>query len=175
MGTIFTLSPSIKAIVATALDDLITELGKQVRLVYPARWVSCSNCQYDQIGHKSSNYYKSGGPLPFPNATVCPMCNGNGKIEEENSEVVQMLCQWDPKDFYRPVPQVDIRLPFGSRIQTKGYLSDLPKILKADHAVFEIPIEPIVRYTYQLASEPADVSNIIQGRYVVADWYRITS
>lgn len=175
MGVLFTLTLPIKSIIQQALDDLITELGKNVRLVYPAKWVSCVNCVYDNIGHKSSNYYKSGGPLQFPNGGICPLCNGKGKIEQEVTETIRMLCSFDPKDFYRPVPQVDVRLPYGSRIQTKCYLSDLPKIMRADHAVFETDIESVLRQTYKLASEPADVSNIVQGRYVVADWSRIAS
>ena len=64
MGKIFTLSDDIKSVVTDALDDLITELGKDCRLVYPPRFVPCGNCIYDPIAGKSSNHWKSGGPIP---------------------------------------------------------------------------------------------------------------
>ncbi len=62
-------------------------------------------------------------------------------------------------------------MPYGT-IQTKGYLVDLPKIQRADRAVFQPPIQSTLRMTFRLAGEPADVSNIIQGRYCVATWTR---
>ncbi len=169
MGKIFTLDADVKAVIQDALDDLITELGKDCRLVYPPRWVSCVNCVYDQIGGKSSNRWKTGGPMQFAAGTACPLCNGKGKRGEEVSETIRLLCAWDPRAFWLPVPTVQVRVPH-SIVQTKGYLTDMPKVMKADHLVVELPIEPFVRVRVKLASQPVDPSNIIQARYFVATW-----
>jgi hypothetical protein len=171
MGTLFSLG-AVKPTVRQALDDLITELGKACRLVYPPRWVPCGDCIFDAVGNKSSNIWRTGGPVPFGAGTTCPLCNGAGKSSQEVSEVVTMLCAWDPRDFYVPVPRLDLRVPNGF-IQTKGYLTDAPKMSRADHAIFELPLENSLRQTFKLAGEPVDVSNIIQGRYCVATWKRV--
>lgn len=171
MGILFSLD-AVKPTIQQALDDLITELGKDCLLVYPPKWVNCSNCLSSSFGNKSSSSWKSGGPLPFPAGTVCPLCNGSNKVSQEQTESVRMLCAWEPKAFFEPLPQVDVRVPYGV-IQTKSYLSDAPKIMRADHAVFQTPTTNILRSTYELAGEPVDVSNIIQGRYCVATWKRV--
>lgn len=171
MGKVFTLTDSVKSIITDALDDLITELGKPCRLVYPPRWVSCQNCLPDPIGRKSSNIWKTGGPLPFSNGSICPLCDGVGRRASEASEVVQMLCAWEPKSFFYPLPGVDLRVPYGI-VQTKFYLTDLPKVEQCDHMIFQIAIEGIAKRPYKLLGEPGDRSNIIQGRYATASWER---
>lgn len=170
MGIIFTLDPEIKATIQDALDDLITELGKPCKLVYPSKSVKCVNCIYDPIGKKSSNIWKTGGPMKFM-VGVCPMCNGGGTRAEEVSETIKMLCAWEPKKFFVPFQEINIKSPYGL-LQTKFYLKDLPKIKMADHLVFQVPIEPYVKSNYYLIGEPGDQSNIIQDRYCIATWER---
>ncbi len=170
MGTIFTLDAALKATITTALDDLITELGKDCRLVYPPRWNACVNCVYDPVGNKSSNHWLSGGPLPFSNGSTCPLCDGVGRRAEEITEDTKFLCAWEPRKFFYPIKSLDIRAPF-SIVQTKGYISpDLPKVLRAEHMVFQTGIEGVLRKKYKLMGQPGDQSNIIQGRYFVATW-----
>jgi hypothetical protein len=171
MGKIFTLDADVKSIIQDAIDDLIGELGKDCRLVYPPKMTYCVNCASDPIGHKPSNRWKTGGPVHFPMGSLCPMCNGEGRRAEEVTEVIKLLCEWDPKKFVFPVPSLDVRTPF-SVVQVKGFLTDLPKVLRCDHMVLQIPIEGIIRKTYKLSGEPGDYSNIVQGRYFVAVWTR---
>lgn len=173
MGELFTLDDDIKALVQLAFDDVITEFGKDCLLVYPPRWKPCVNCVLDPIGHKSSNKWKNGGPLPFPNGNLCPMCNGDGRRAEEQTEVVKLLCAWEPKSFFYPMPGLDIRVPY-SILQTKCLISEVPKLLRADHVIFEIPSEAVVRKRFKLLGAPGDSSNIIQNRYYVAVWEQIT-
>lgn len=171
MGVLFTLDTATKAVIQQGLDDLITELGKDCLIVYPPLRVNCVNCVKDPIGNKSSNVWKTGGPLPFPNGGICPMCNGSFTVAKENSETLHLLCAWEPRNFFYPIRNLDLKVPFGT-IQTKGYMSDLPKIKRANYLVFELPIVPIIRQTYVLSGEPGDQSNIIQNRYFVATWER---
>ncbi len=173
MGKIFTLTAGIKAVITNALDDLITELGKDCRVVYPTKNVPCGNCVWDSVNQVGGLIWKTGGLIPFPNGTACPNCNGRGMKAQEYSEVLQFLCAWEPKQFYYPIPNLPIRSP-GGFVQIKGYLTDLPKIIKCDHIVFEIAIEGITRQKYKLWGEAGDRSNIIQKRYFTATFERVS-
>lgn len=168
MGTIFTLEADTLAIIQAALDDLITELGKECLLVYPPKWVDCPVCAAaHNPGSQSTSRWRTGSPLPFQ--SVCPSCNGQGKHAQEQSETVTMSCQWDPQEFRKLFPQVDVRVPF-STLQTKCYLTDAPKLLRCDHMRLQVPIEGLSLRKYKLASDPSDKSNIVQGRYAIAYW-----
>lgn len=170
MGKIFTLTDDIKQIARDAIDDLIDELGKDCTLLYPPKTVHCANCVFDPIGKKSSGRYLTGGPVFFPVGSLCPLCNGAGTRAEQVSEVVRFLCAWTPQDFYMPVPR-GITVPEG-RIQTKGYMTDFPKVMQCVEMIVENPLEPVLRARFKLVGEPVDRSNIIQGRYFVARWER---
>lgn len=172
MGKVFTLTPSIKAVIQDALDDLITELGKNCVLYYTGKATPCTNCCWDPIGQSGGLIWKDGGPEPFPNGTICPMCNGKSMRYVETSESVKMLCAWEPKNFWNPIPNLDIRVPF-SYVQTKGYFTDLPKINKANWMLFESAVEGLQRMKYTLLKSPGDQSNIIQGRYFIATWQQV--
>jgi hypothetical protein len=174
VGVIFTLDADTKSVITQALDDLITELGKPCRLEYPPKWAPCVNCVYDPIGNKSSNRWLSGGPMQFPNGQTCPMCNGVGQLATAVTEVITFLCAWEPRKFWFPIPNLQIRSPY-SIVQTKGFLKDLPKIERANFLYFQTPIEGIARKKYKLFKEPGDPSNIIQNRYFVASWERVDS
>ncbi len=168
MGKLFTIDAATKATITDALDDIISEFGKDCRLVYPARWVRCENCLWDAASGRSTNHWRSGGPLPF-NGGPCPLCKGNGQKAQETSEVVRFKCEWDPRKFLYPVPGVDLRVRY-SVCETKGYMTDLPRVTRCDHMVVQAPVEGIVRSKMKLASDPISPGNIIQGRYWVAKW-----
>lgn len=97
---------------------------------------------------------------------------GKGRQAKEVSEVIKFLCAYHPKDFFFPVPNLNIRVP-GDVIQIKGYLKDRPKIMKAQTIIVQSDVEGIMRQVYQLASDPIDRSNIIQNRYIVATLERV--
>ena len=63
------------------------------------KYEACSNCIYDPIGRKSSNRYLTGGPVPFRNGGICPVCNGNGKKPVISTENLNLAVIYDYKDF----------------------------------------------------------------------------
>jgi hypothetical protein len=170
-GPLFTLPDEVLAIYRWSVESLIAQWGKVCRLVYPARWTPCPNCVWDAVGNKSSNRWKTGGPMPFPNGQTCPLCNGAGRRAEEVSEEVKLLCAWDPRNFFYPAPTVDLRSPYAV-IQTKGHITDLPKFLRADHLVFQLPLSGYGPQNYKLLDAPADRANILQNQYCLATWER---
>jgi RNA polymerase subunit RPABC4/transcription elongation factor Spt4 len=169
MGKIFTLTDDIKQIASDAIDDLIDQLGKDCRLIYPDKVSDCPNCIFNPVTQKSSNKYQSGGPFPFQDGTICPVCHGNGRLQSEQTETIKMLCSWNPRQWI--ILPGNINVP-NSMVQTKGYLTDLPKVLRSRKMVLQIPIEPYNKYQFELQGEPIDQGNIIQGRYFIAVWKR---
>jgi hypothetical protein len=132
--------------------------------------ISC-NCVYDPIGKKSSNRYLNGGPLPFPNASVCPMCSGSGKRASEQTEIIQLAIEWNPSQWIKLGDQ-NIRLPDGT-ILTKGYINLIPKVKKAIEMIAAIDIEGLNQYRYKLYGEPVDRYSIFKYHYFEAYWERI--
>lgn len=173
MAKLFSLSAEIKQIAKDAIDDLIDQLGKDCLLVYPSVPEKCVNCIADFVGNKSSNHWTSGGPIPFPNGSICPMCDGEGFHFKEITKPIKLLISNNPSQWFIKVPS-NVVIPDGS-IQTKGYVRDLPNVLQSRKMVMQISIEPIIRFTYNLSGEPIDQGNIVQNEYWVATWNRVGS
>lgn len=170
MARIFELDTATRNQFRDALDDMFELRMKSCRLIYPPKYVSCTSCVYDPIGKKSSNRYKTGGPLPFPNGSVCPNCGGTGKKAVSQEENIDLAIDWTPSRFVKTLDLV--RLPDGA-IQTKGYTRDIPKIKKCIEMIAQTSLEPIIQYRFKLLGEPVDIFNIIQNRYFYCFWERI--
>jgi hypothetical protein len=175
MAKIFALDAQTKQVIQDALDDLLANgeeggLGKTCSLVYPPRFVACSNCIVDPLSGRSMGRYRSGGPSPFTGGK-CPLCGGEGRKPEEVSEQITLGCNWDLRRFVTPLPiaKQNMFVPY-SLVETKGFLKDLPKILKCDHLVLQLPIQGLIRNKFRLLVQPGDRSNIIQNRYFYAVW-----
>lgn len=156
MGKVFTMPTAVKSLITDVFDDLFTEFGKPCRFVYPPERTACS-CASPATGF---------GPGD------CQICSGAGHVDREVSEIVVMLLAWTPKDFALPIVGQPVVVP-GGRFEAKLYLKDVPKLLRATRVVVQCPIEPLLEASYELAGEPFDPSNIIQGRYAVANFRRL--
>ena len=164
MSDIFHINSGLSNLLKSGFDTLINQLGTNCLVYYPPIWEHCDSCVYDPIGNKSSNRYKTGGPVPFQTGNVCPSCNGVGKRSKETFETIKFLTAYDPKNFFYPMPNLDIRIPYGF-IQLEGHLSNLSKIRRAEYIVIHSDIKAIAEGRYKLHSEAFDDNNIIQGRY----------
>ncbi len=169
MGKVFTLQPT-KSIIQDCLDDIITELGKTVRLVFPGKEVACPDCNGATVGQSTGGgvFGRHGGQLAIP-GVICPFCNGRGRRLEEQSRDLVMKCEWTPKHFAKPFPGVNLRKRF-SVVETKFFQSDLPDVLRADRLIAQLPMEGLVHQTFTLSGVPGDPSNIIQDRYCICYW-----
>ena len=152
----------------TAVGDLIDQLGKDCKLFYPPKTVSCSNCAFDSIGRKSANRYLHGGPIPFPDGAMCPMCNGAGLHAKEISDTITLLLYWSPKEWVDIGIQVAV--PDGV-VQTKGRIADLPKIKRANYILLHSDMEGYQHYRYQLMGEPVP-QGLKQTKFFIAMWKR---
>lgn len=171
MGNLFTIDDGTRRTITLALDDIITEFGKDCRLVYPAAWQPCVNCVYDPVGKKSANRWKTGGPLAFHSGTICPVCEGRGGYAAtEAYEAIRLKIDWEARNFTHPAGKaLKVRQKY-SVCQTKGYMQDYAKVVKCDHLVVQVPIENIVQAKFYLVGMPISPGNIIQDRYFEAFW-----
>lgn len=143
-------------------DAMISQWGKSCRLVYPPKYVECTNCS---LGH-----YKTGGPMPF-NFGVCPLCNSNGTKATEVSENITMIINWMPSPFKYPLANINIRTP-SAKIESKGFIADLPKILQCDHMII-LNVDGYQHFKFELEGEPGDRGSIVQGKYFTVLWNRV--
>lgn len=103
-------------------EDFLNSVGKTCTLYGVPVQNKCPNCTGGQ------NY--NGGPLPFTNGTICPYCNGQDFIQTESTSSIVLLVYCHPKDFIN-YNKLQINIPDGS-IQTRGLISDLPLIQRAN-------------------------------------------
>lgn len=153
-----------------AIDSIIEFNGVPIVLVYPPKKIICTNCiQTNLIGGISTNRYKSGGPIPFLDGQICPLCQGQGYKLNEVTEVINVLIYWSPKDFQNTNTKFDI---VDGRIQTKSYISDLPKINKCIEMRANSNINSYITYKYRRISEPVP-HGFKSDRYILTFWDRI--
>jgi hypothetical protein len=113
------INSTTKSLYKDAIDALITDLGVTCELTFTGSlFESCTNCLYDPIGKKSANRFLAGGPMPFRNGQICPMCGGAGRLQSVDTEDVQMLVLWNYKDWIDV--GMDISSPEGYRFTRVG-------------------------------------------------------
>lgn len=171
MGNLFTLTPDIIQLAKNGIDDLLNQLGKKCLLQYSPKQIFCPNCTYDPVAKKSRNIWISGGPISFPNGTTCPMCEGVGYKFETATDTITMLCHTDKRKWVTKLPP-NVQISDGA-VETKGYLSDLEKVLRAEVMIVQPDLSPYITWKYKLYGEPTNPSNIIQDRYFLAIWERM--
>lgn len=174
------ITRQIRDTAAEALDALMKPkeeggLGKRCRLIFDPRKTRCPNCTWDSANRRSAHHHRAGGPQPFPDGSLCPVCGGKGTLDTAVTEDVVLLCNWNPRTWValpglNPA-NVNVEVP-GGMVQTKGFLKDLPKVLQARKMVVQSEVEQVTRFTYALDGEPIDPGNIIQARYFIAMWKR---
>lgn len=162
MGVLFTLTPAIRQVTQQALDDLLDELAKDCKLYYTPTKEFCG-CD--------GNFLLNGVQVPTPLVSVCPQCGGTGYREVEHTETIQMSVAVKPDQFWIKVPG-KLQIPDGM-IQTKCYIEDVIKIKRAKEMELQPELDAVVRNRYMLASEPVDISSIVQGRYFISIWQRV--
>jgi len=126
----FTIPSSVISSHSYITDALISgNTGQDCQLIYPVTKNSvCPNCIYSPRQRKSSNIYKTGGPVPFENHTTCPWCGGEGRSSRAVKETIRLRTYWSPKDWSITGPVEDP----DTSVMVIGYIYDLPKIEKAD-------------------------------------------
>jgi len=139
------------------------ETGHTCTIYYPPKPTECDNCIFDPTTGRSSNIYKTGGPIPFQNHTICPRCGGAGRSTIRTTEDVKLRIYWQPKDW------IDIGVKFDVAYgvaMTIGYMTDLPKIERAEKILLNTNILEMRRWFCKRAGE-AVPHGFRQKRYFI--------
>lgn len=152
----------------TIVDSFINEdFGVDCVLEYPPKDAVCINCVYDSKSKKSTNRYKSGGPSYFTSG-VCPWCGGKGVTQTINTDTIKLRCYWERKSWLKI--GIPINIP-DNAVQTIGFLSDFPKIKKAQKILLNNQNSGYVNLEYVLYGEPIP-HGFKKNRYIICYWVR---
>jgi len=136
------------------------------------KWNACTNCTYNPIGRKSGNRYKSGGPIPFPNGQTCPMCNGAGRIGDEQTEEIHMMVIWDYDSWINVGGQDRTTQTPGGFAQTISDITTYAKIKRAKTVLLNTDVSNYEKHRFQRDGEPNLCG--IGEQYVITMWERMS-
>ena len=137
MSNIFSglINQEFKNIFNQAIDSLLETGALSVRCrleynnEYPDNITYCDNCIFDPISQKSSSLFDSAnGYAFFADGSVCPVCNGIGKIIFDASEIINLAVILDSKYWLNYGPK-NIQIP-DLAAQTLCSIELSPKIAK---------------------------------------------
>lgn len=163
------ISNQFKATYQQAIDGLLADTGLTVPclLKYDFKKLFCSNCVFDSMSNRSSNIYNSTGPQPFPSYGICPVCNGTGYIETNNSETLYLAVIFDPRLFVKLGSSM-LNIPEGS-VQTISKFTTINKIKNANSIIFNTNIADYAQYEYIRDGEP-NPCGLGEHQYIITMW-----
>jgi len=156
-----TIPPHLLDLHEVGTDAIIDGLGKPCVLIYPEKISECPNCYYDSRERRSTNIYKAGGPKPFDNNTMCPVCGGEGRSSSRETEDITLRIYWSPKDW--STYATTIENPEGVA-QVIGYMKDLPKVERATEILLNSDVQATKKFRCQREGD-ATPWGMRQNRY----------
>ena len=127
----------------------------------------CPNCIYDSILKQSANIYKTGGPINFPNGSICPYCRGSGQAGSAQSVTINMAILWDYKSWI--IKPINLENPTGF-IQTICHKNYRTPILQAqDMTVLNTDQNAPI---FVLDAEPTP-AGLGDQNYIITQWKKI--
>lgn len=167
------INQDFKDLFTNAIDALLedTALTVPCRLIFgTTKNTACPNCNIDSLTNMSANTYKAGGPSPFPNGSICPMCAGIFYISQDTSIIMNLAVIWNNKRSHF----INIGLPLKldqAYVETISKISTLPNLSRAKEVIFDTNIEGYAKRRFQRYGDPTPVQ---YGRnpYIVTLWER---
>ena len=150
------------------VDDFInSNFGVDCILQYPPKELACINCIYDVKSKKSTNKYKTGGPISFTFG-VCPWCNGRGSKQDIATDTIKLRVYWERKSWLKI--GIPLNIPDGA-VQAIGFLSDFPNIKKAQKIILNSTQSGYANWEYTLYGDPMP-HGFKRNRYIITYWVR---
>jgi hypothetical protein len=163
---------ALKALYKAQMDMVLasTGLATQVNFNFTGtKRTICPNCIYDPNLKRSSNKYKSGGPIPFTTNQICPYCGGAGFYGEESSTNGYLAIVWDYKKWINAPP--NLASPEGM-IQTICDITYLPDILKCATMQAVYPSSNNEYHKFELYGEP-NPAGLGDNNYLFCMWKKV--
>ena len=125
--------------------------GKDCLLEFPNVDSECPNCYFDPETKRSTNVYKTGGPISFQNHTTCPHCGGTGReIIDVPTETIRLRVYWRPSTLMdlagSDVPSNPLLNSPEAVCRVIGYMTDLPKFERAHSILVQSDLEATRRW-----------------------------
>lgn len=156
-------------------DDAISALLEQDALTRPCTLVYsntkmelCPNCLPDVVMKKSSNRYKDGGPRPFTNGQICPMCFGFNSIPTENYDTIYLACIFDSKKFVK-MAGVNVE---DIEIQTMSKIGNFAQLKKAKEIILDTTLSTYSTMRCQRVGNPEPLGLGNSG-FIITSWKRV--
>lgn len=166
------ITQDLKNLYKSFIDELLrtNSLSLPCKLIYSgSSFTECSNCNLDPISHKSSNTYKSGGPLLFMDGQICPYCRGLGGTYTEAYDTTDFLVIFDYKywiNFNSKVHSPD------GLVQTISKFSDYQKIRSCSKIIIDTSIQNYTESYFERNSEP-EPCGFGESSYIFTYWKKI--
>jgi hypothetical protein len=177
MGSFFEIDEDDRAYAQGVFDDMIEQYGDDCKLTYAATEEVCPNCIVNPKTGESTGRYKEDGPVPFELGEVCPVCDGRGRIQGTGSyDIIKLTIDWNPKPYMNIGSGTGaegdrlVRVA-GGMVFTRGFLTDLPKVLKADYIIFDVNNQYQTNQ-FKLYGDPFPLGGFVKRRYFGAIWER---
>jgi hypothetical protein len=130
----------------------------------------CGNCVFDTIQHRSTNRYNNTGPSPFPEYSICPVCQGAGMIDKSKDETIYMAVLFDHK-YWLNWGSKTVNINDGM-IQTICSIQYMPKIVNCKEMIVNQNMNNYGNYNYTRAGDPEPVG-LGNHDYIVTLWKRL--
>lgn len=151
---VFSLNSSLLDTHEQICDYLLDTFAyKTCRIVYPQKWTECSNCELDINTGSSTSIYKTGGPVPFTNYTICPVCGGGGRYSTNEVETIKLRAYFNQKQFVKKDEFKGLVLD-NDVVQIIGHMIDLPKLERAQELIVDSNVEGYKQYSLAPYSAP---------------------
>ena len=151
----------------SVMNDMIDSyFGVNCKLYFGTTKSVCINCNFNPITKKSSNTYKTGGPIVF-NGSICPYCDGEGYTSLETTETIKLRVYPNRKNWLK------IAIPSAVKenaVLTIGHLRDMSKCRTAKFCQMNTDLGGHIIYNFQLAGEP--IPHGLDKKFFIAFWNR---
>ncbi len=166
------INQDFKNIFNQAIDSLLEAgaLSINCKLLYNKEFDSptyCKNCIYDPISEKSAHIYDNvTGYVSFPSGSICPVCNGIGKIILDSSEIINLAVILDSKYWLNYGPNF-VQIP-NLAAQTLCKIELTPKIIQCTSMIMvdTYDYSPI---SYVKAGSPVPMG-LGDHKYILTNW-----
>lgn len=166
------ITSDMKTLFTNMIDSLLEEnaLTLNCRLIYGGSAITvCPNCVYDPLSGKSSNRYKSGGPVNFPNGQPCPVCTGIGRISTDTDEELSLMVIYNSLDWIKMSGNSKTAQTGESFTLTFSKLSTYSQIKQAKEIIIDTAIETTVVNRYVRVGLP-EIYGFGASSYVLTKW-----
>jgi hypothetical protein len=155
-----------------AIDALLADGGCTVACTFiysGQKFTTCNNCQ--------GGIYRPGGPIPYPNGKLCPVCFNKKIVNSTDSETHNMAVIFDSKQWRILGRSIDCRASNTvnsprSFAETMTRIEMYPKIKAVDYIILDSDNSTLMKNKYQRIGEP-EPCGLNSMEYLITAWKKV--